>query len=94
MSLILKPGDAPPDIIPFCGICDQPAERFKFDLIEGTADTIGIHAQCCDRTSSTRIGLKTYLQMRATGAKIYVIVRKGSQAGLRNQKTKLRSISH
>ena len=94
MSLILKPGDAPPDIIPFCQRCDQPAERFNMDLIGGNADTIGINASCCGYTSSTRIGLSTYLQMRATGAKLYVLVRKGSSAGLRNQKTKLRSISH
>jgi hypothetical protein len=92
-GLILLPGQDPPEMWVYCARCDMPVEELRFDVLDGT-DRIGIHASCCGQQSSTRINLSTYLQMKATGAKLYVIVRKGSQAGLRGRKRTLRSISH
>lgn len=94
MSVILRPGDAPPDITPYCGICDQPCERMQMDMLAGT-DVIGLHSHCCDHTSSFRVPLWMYLEMQQPPyPKLYTIVRKGSQAGLRGRKShgKLRSV--
>lgn len=86
-DLILRPGDHPPEITPYCQRCDMPVERMWIQALESQHYVV-VHAQCCGQQSSTRVGVQTYLQMRATGAKLYVIVRKGSQAGLRNQKAR------
>lgn len=93
MSLILKPGDTPPDIVPYCQRCDMPCEHISIEMVNG-AQQVGINSSCCGQTSSTRIGLSVYLEMRATGAKLYTIVKKGSQAGLRGRKPHLRSLAH
>ena len=92
-DLILKPGDIPPTITPYCQRCDMPVERYCMDLADGT-QRIGIHASCCGQTSSTRIDFSVYRRLMAEGGKLYVIVRKGSQAGIRSRKLSLRSISH
>lgn len=84
MSLILISGAPPPPLVPYCQRCDMPVERYRMDLIQST-DHIGIHAACCGQESSTRITLAVYLEMVATGKKLYCIVRKGSRAGLRGR---------
>jgi hypothetical protein len=95
VSIILQPGAPPPMLTPYCQRCDMPVERFCMDLVGSSASHIGIHAHCCGQTSSTRIALSAYLELMGTpGAKLYVIVRKGSQAGIRSRKPTLRSISH
>lgn len=95
MSLILIPGQSPPLLTPYCQRCDMPVERYRMDVVGSDGSKIGIHASCCGYHSSTRIGVSAYLEiMNSPGAKLYVIVRKGSQAGIRNRKTALRSISH
>lgn len=95
MSLILIPGAPPPPLVPYCQLCDMPVERYQMDLIRGSGDHIGIHAQCCGVTSSMRIGIVAYRELIATPkAKLFVIVRKGSLAGIRTRKPTLRSISH
>lgn len=93
MSLILKPGDDPPTITPYCAICQLPVERYTLDVVTSPYH-IGVHAHCCDRTSSTRIATSVYLEMMATGQKLYVIVKKGSTAGLRGRKRHLASVGH
>lgn len=92
MSLILRPGDDPPMLTPYCQICTMPVERFRLDVIT-SPHHIGIHANCCSRESSTRITTQVFLEMMATGQKLYVIVKKGSSAGLRGRAPTLRSIS-
>lgn len=92
-DLILKPGDDPPSLIPYCQRCDQPCESFRFD-VNTTSDHIGIHSSCCGYQSSTRITLAVYREMAATGKKLYTIVRKGSTAGLRGRARTLRSVGH
>lgn len=87
MSLILKPGEYPPEMWCYCERCDQPVERMQFDLTDG-GDHIGIHSQCCGYTSSTRISSAVYLRMMATGEKLYTIVKKGSTAGLKAMKAR------
>lgn len=95
MSLILIPGAPPPPLTPYCQRCDMPVERFCMDLVGKDASHIGIHASCCGQSSSTRISLTAYRELVATpGAKLFVIVRKGSQAGIRTRKPTLRSVSH
>jgi hypothetical protein len=97
VSIILKPGQDPPTVTPYCQICGLPVERYQMDVVGAATGSghIGIHAQCCDRTSSTRISLDVYLEMIATGKKLFVIVRKGSHAGLRSlTKPSLRSVAH
>ena len=95
MSLILRPGQEPPPLIPFCQRCDMPVERYQMDLVRGGGDHIGIHAHCCGQTSSTRITVVAYLELiRTPGAKLYVIVKKGSQAGIRTRKPTDRRVSH
>jgi hypothetical protein len=95
VSLILIPGQAPPPLIPYCQRCDMPVERYCMDLVGKEGSHIGIHAQCCGQTSSTRIALAAYLELMNTpGAKLVVIVRKGSWAGIRTRKPTLRSVSH
>lgn len=88
MSLIIRPGAPPPPITPYCQRCDQPVERYQLDLVKGgLEDVVGIHAQCCGCTSSTRIKMSVVLQlMRDQGAKLYVIVKKGSTAQVRERK--------
>lgn len=94
-GLILIPGAAPPPLIPFCQRCDMPVERYCMDLVGKDASHIGIHAHCCGQTSSTRISLQAYLELIHTPrAKLFVIVKKGSQAGIRTRKPTLRSVSH
>lgn len=89
------PGDDPPEIVPYCQICDQPVQDVCMDVVKsGSEDVIGIHAECCGKQSSTRITLAVYRELLATGAKLYVIVRKGSQAGLRKRARHLRSVGH
>jgi hypothetical protein len=95
VSLILIPGQSPPLLTPYCQRCDMPVERYRMDVVGADASHIGIHATCCGYSSSTRIGLSVYLEiMNTPGAKLYVIVKKGNQAGIRSRKPTLRSISH
>lgn len=85
MGLLLKPGSDPPIVTPYCQRCDMPVEEYCMDVVrEGFEDRIGIHAKCCGYESSTRIALSVYLRlMREPYSKLYVIVRKGGQAGVR-----------
>lgn len=92
MTLILQPGTDPPALTPYCAICQLPVERFTLDVVT-SPHHIGLHCQCCDRVSSTRIATSVYLEMLATGKKLYCIVPKGSVAGLRGQRAHLRSMA-
>ena len=80
---VLLPGQAPPSVIAFCQLCDMPAERQCMDIVQSGADWIGVHAQCCGQTSSSRIPWKAFLRLKATNEKWYAIVRRGVQAGVR-----------
>lgn len=80
-------------ITPYCQRCDMPVERFRLDVLKDS-EHIGIHSACCGQESSTRITKAVYLEMLATGKKLYTIVRKGSEAGLRGRARHLRSINH
>lgn len=82
MGLILKPGQDPPLITPYCGLCDMPAERFCMDVVTSPY-FLGIHATCCGKTSSARIPIEEVFRIKRTGEKFYVVTRKGSAQGLR-----------
>lgn len=69
-------------ITPYCWNCKLPATRICFDVVSSPY-SIGIHAQCCDRTSSMRLPIEKFLEMRATGQKLFVLTPKTSMPGLR-----------
>ena len=79
---VLIPGNEPPMVTPYCAFCQLPAERVCFDVVSSIY-TVGIHAQCCNKTSSMRLPIEKLMEARATGAKVYVITPKNSQQGLR-----------
>ena len=86
MSLILTPGQAPPDITPYCQRCDMPVEFKRFNVVAAHGEeAIVVHARCCGYESSSRIPLSAYLRMRKTGEKWYAIVNKGRAIGLRDR---------
>jgi len=93
MSLILKPGDDPPSLVPYCQRCSMPVESFRFDVVT-SPHHIGIHSACCGYESSTRITTQVYLEMMSTGQKLYTIVKKGNVAGLRARARHLASVGH
>ncbi len=78
----LIPGNEPPMITPYCGWCQLPAERICFDVISSPY-RVGIHAACCGKTSSMHLPVEKLMEMRATGAKLFVLTPKNSQQGLR-----------
>jgi hypothetical protein len=80
---VLRTGKAPPPILAYCQLCDMPAERQCMDIVTSGADWIGVHAQCCGQTSSSRIPWKAFLRLKATGEKWYAITRKGVGPGVR-----------
>jgi len=80
---VLRPGKAPPSVLAFCQRCDMPCERQCMDIVTTGSDWIGVHAQCCGVTSSSRIPFKEFLRMRATNEKWYAITRKGLTPGVR-----------
>lgn len=82
---VLIPGEAPPDIIPWCARCDMPCESYCQDIVTTGADWIGVHASCCGYTSSSRIPWKSYLELKATNRKWYAIVVTGRTPGLRGR---------
>lgn len=80
---VLRTGQAPPPLIAYCGLCDMPAERQCMDIVTSGADWIGVHCQCCGKTSSSRIPWKAFLRLKSTGEKWYAITRRGSAPGVR-----------
>lgn len=69
----------------------MPVERYRLDVTT-SPHHIGIHSACCGQESSTRITTAVYLEMIATGKKLYTIVRKGGTAGLQGRASHLRSV--
>jgi hypothetical protein len=90
--VILVPGGPIPTIIPFCQRCDMPVERLRFDVITSPYH-LGIHAACCGYESSTRITNEEVMRLLRTREKLYVIVRRGSDQGIRGRRPTLRSVS-
>jgi len=86
------PGGPIPAIIPFCQRCDMPVERLRFDVVTSSY-SLGIHAACCGYESSTRISAEEVMRLLRTKEKLYVIVRRGSDQGIRGRRATLRSIS-
>lgn len=88
-------GHWPPDVMPYCQICDLICESVVVNPFQHDhQDFLIIEASCCGQTSGSRISLRKVYEMKATGQKWYAIVRRGSQAGPRARKSTLRSISH
>lgn len=81
---ILRVGGAPPMVTPYCSLCDMPVERFCMDVVTSPY-YVGIHAQCCGKTSSTRIPIEEFFRIKRTNAKLYVIVGKHRTQGVRDR---------
>lgn len=80
MSLIV--GAHPPIVTPYCGICRMPAKRFQMDVVSSPY-YVGIHASCCDRTSSMRVSIDEVRRLRMTNDKLWVVMAKGRMQGIR-----------
>jgi len=80
---ILRPGADPPIITPYCMVCDMPVERMQFDVVTSPY-YIGIHAQCCGKTSSLRLPIEEMFRMKRSKEKLYIIVAKHRMQGLRS----------
>ena len=78
----LIPGSEPPFVMPYCWDCRLPAYRVVFDIVSSPY-YIGVHAQCCNRTSSVRVPIEDMYRMRATNEKYYVLTPKNRMHGLR-----------
>ena len=82
MNEPLIPGTEPPPITPYCWFCQLPAKRCCFDLLSSTY-YVGIHAACCNHTSSYRMPIEKLYEARATNKKVFVITPKNSVQGLK-----------
>lgn len=80
MSLVV--GANPPIVTPFCSICRLPVERFQLDVVKSPY-YMGVHAQCCQRTSSMRVSIDEVRRLRATNDKLWVVMAKGRVQGIR-----------
>lgn len=69
-------------LVPYCWNCQLPAERICFDVVS-SVHTIGVHAQCCNKTSSVRVPIEKFMEMRATNQKFFVLTPRSSLPGLR-----------
>jgi hypothetical protein len=81
---VLRPGKAPPPVLVYCARCDMPAERQCMDIVTTGSDWIGVHAQCCGATSSSRIAWKDFLRIKFTDEKWYAIPPRGAAPGVRS----------
>jgi hypothetical protein len=69
-------------ITPYCSICQLPAERFTMDVVKSPY-YVGLHVQCCDRTSSMRLPVEEVFRLRHTKEKLFVVMQKGRHQGIR-----------
>lgn len=70
--------DAP--LIPvYCGLCDLPVYRLRFEAIQAP-HAWAFWAQCCGKTVAARVPMRDVLRMAATGEKYYAVTGKGHVA--------------
>jgi hypothetical protein len=74
MSEIVRPGEPPPWLIPFCASCDMPVEKFTVYPVkaEGVVD---IEAQCHGKTKGCRITLEQMNALDSKGGHIVMFQR-------------------
>jgi hypothetical protein len=73
-----------PLLLPYCGICDRPVERLKFD-VGLNAWSWSFQAQCCGQTRGARLSVEEVLRVQATGEKYYAIPRRGHTQTIKPQ---------
>lgn len=81
---VLRPGGAPPMLTPYCGICDQPAERFQLE-VPTDHYRFAVHAECCGKQQSRRITTEEFFRLRSTNEKLYVVTGKGRAQTIKAQ---------
>jgi hypothetical protein len=85
--LIVMPGQMPPDLTPYCQICDMPVERLWITpFTEAHQDHIIVNAACCNQQSASRVSLRAIWALKASGQKWFAIVKRGLRQGPRDLK--------
>ncbi len=73
---ILKPGAAPPFLIPWCASCKDTVELFTLDAITNVF-RVGLHASCHGKTEAVWLTAEDLLA-RQTAGKPVVMFRRGA----------------
>lgn len=93
MSKLLVPGTNPPWVVPYCRLCDMPAERFAVHggqrihdrlVVGGTVSAyyVEIEAQCCGKTQGKKVSVDELLRLKRDNQKLWVVVKKGAYQGV------------
>jgi hypothetical protein len=80
----------PPFIVPYCGFCELPAERY---VIEPPKECyrIAVDAECCGHHQGAYVTLEEVRRLKRTGDKLMMVVRKGAFRGVRGVMRRMRS---
>lgn len=82
--MIFRVGTNPPLITPYCRRCDMPVERFQMDVVKSPF-YVGIHAQCCGYTQSSRVSIDEVFRLQRTNDKFYAVVPPQFDQGIKTQ---------
>jgi hypothetical protein len=68
-DLILRPGAAPPFVVPFCASCDEPVDKFTIDPVSSPF-RMSIQAQCHGATQGIFVTVDDLFARKREGRKI------------------------
>lgn len=73
-----------PLLVPYCGRCDMPAERLRFNP---ALDPWGwtFEVTCCGTTRGARLPIEDILRIQTTGEKFYAIPKKAHAQTIKPQ---------
>lgn len=78
-DLIIKPGESPPFIIPWCASCKQPVEVFTVDAITNPF-RMGIQSTCHGATDGTWVTVEDLFARKRLGKPIVLFKRRAFNA--------------
>lgn len=67
----------PLPLVPYCALCELPAERYVIEEKDDMAHSIDVDGMCCGRHMGMRVSAEQYLQVMSGKAKLWLIVRPG-----------------
>lgn len=81
-ELIIRPGEDPPFLIPWCASCGDTVESFTLDVITSVFK-MGVQARCHGATEGTWVANEDILRRKAHGAPVIMFKKRTGFNGVR-----------